>query len=181
MLSSSDRNISVLSWGWVFETPLTPRRTGLDPRTTKESHMSLRTRRWPALAALAICVALVAASCNMNGQAWEASLLLNNERTDRGMLELTLEASLNAKAQAWAETMAAKGSVSHSNLADGIPAGWGRLGENVGWGRSVQEAHDLFMASPRHRAAILDPRFSSFGTGVSVRDGRYYVVQVFAG
>ena len=143
--------------------------------------MSLRTRRLPILAALALCVALMAASCKMSGEAWESAQLLNNERTGRGMPELTLEQALNEKAQSWANTMAANRSVSHSDLAAGIPAGWSRLGENVGWGRSVQEANDLFMASSPHRASILSRGFSSLGTGVAERDGRYYVAQVFAG
>ena len=143
--------------------------------------MSLRTRRWPALAALALCVALITASCNMNGEAWESSQLLNGARTDRGLPALALEEVLNEKAQWWANTMAANGSVTHSDLAAGIPAGWTRLGENVGWGRTVQEAHDLFMNSPSHRAAILSSGFTQVGTGVTFSNGRYYVVQVFVG
>ena len=58
---------------------------------------------------------------------------------------------------------------------------WRYLAENVGWARSVGEMHSLFMASPAHRASILDGRYSRVGTGVAIRNGRYYVVQVFGG
>jgi uncharacterized protein YkwD len=37
------------------------------------------------------------------------------------------------------------------------------------------------MASSAHRRAILDGRYTKYGTGVAVSGGRYYVVQVFAG
>jgi uncharacterized protein YkwD len=142
--------------------------------------MSLRTRRWPVLAALALCIALVGAGCTKNGEAWESAQLINTERENRGLPALSLEQSLIDKAQAWAETMAASG-VRHSNLAEGVPGGYSRLGENVGWARSVAEMHTMFMNSPAHRASIVSGRFTAYGTGVAVVDGRYYVVQVFAG
>ncbi|MHB1137871.1 MAG: CAP domain-containing protein [Microthrixaceae bacterium] len=142
--------------------------------------MTFRTRRWPVLAALALCIALVGAACTKNGEAWESAQLINTERDNRGIPGLALDSALVEKAQAWAEVMAASG-VRHSNLADGVPAGWSRLGENVGWARSVGEMHNMFMNSSAHRGAILEGRYTAYGTGVAVVDGRYYVVQVFAG
>lgn len=142
--------------------------------------MSLRTRRWSVLAALALCVALIGTACTKNGEAWDSAQLLQGERENRGLPALSLEQSLIDKAQAWAEEMSRTG-VRHSNLRDGVESRWGRVGENVGWARSIDEMNSMFMASPAHRAAILDGRYTAFGTGVAVVDGKYYVVQVFAG
>ncbi len=140
--------------------------------------MTRRTRRLSSLVALALVVSLVAAGCTRNQEAWESSQLINNERVNRGLHELTLDVNLVNKAQDWADHMAATGRVSHSNLREGT-AGFRYVGENVGWARSVGEMHSLFMASSSHRASILSGRYDKFGTGVAVVNGRFYVVQVF--
>ena len=133
----------------------------------------------PVVAALAL--ALVAGACTRNGAAFESFQRINSEREARGLSILTLDQTLINKAQDWADHMAATGSVQHSRLADGAGNDWRVLGENVGWARSVGEAHALFMNSPSHRGAILDGRYDRAGTGVTESGGRYYVVQVFAG
>ena len=142
--------------------------------------MSRSTRRWSVLAALALCIALVGAGCTKNAESLQSAQLVNTARSDRGIPALNLNDTLIEKAQAWAETMAANGSASHSNLTDGAGPGWSRIGENVGWARSIDEMHTMFMNSPAHRAAILDAGYTQYGTGVAVVNGRYYVVQVFA-
>lgn len=144
--------------------------------------MSPRTRRRSAvpLAAL-VAIAVLAAGCTRNPEAHESSVLVNNERRNRGIPELFINEELTDKAQKWAEHMAARGAVSHSNLRAGLSPGWRYVGENVGWARSVGEMHSLFMASSPHRSAMLDSRYSSYGVGVAVVNGRYYTVHVFAG
>jgi uncharacterized protein YkwD len=46
---------------------------------------------------------------------------------------------------------------------------------------SMQEAHNLLMASSPHRANILSGKYSHIGVGVTYANGRYFVVQVFGG
>lgn len=133
----------------------------------------------PVVAALAL--ALVAGACTRNGAAFESFQRINSEREGRGLSILTLDQTLINKAQDWADSMAASDRVSHSVLTDGAGNDWRVLGENVGWARSIGEAHALFMASAPHRAAILDGRYDRVGTGVTERGGKYFVVQVFAG
>ncbi len=142
--------------------------------------MTRRTRRLSSLVALALVVALVGSACGKNAEANESSRLVNNERSNRRIHPMTMDATLVNKAQAWAEHMAATGRVSHSNLRDGAP-GFRYLGENVGWARSVGEMHSLFMSSASHRNSILSGQYSKFGTGVAISNGRVYVVQVFGG
>lgn len=54
------------------------------------------------------------------------------------------------------------------------------VGENVGWSTHLEDLHPRLMASPPHRAALLDPRFTVAGFAVIHNtDGIYYVTQDF--
>ncbi len=103
----------------------------------------------------------------------------NALRSSKGLAPLGVNGTLTAKAQAWAEHMAAVGAISHSNLSDGAPSNWRRLGENVGRGPSVASIHDALVASPDHYANLTDPGFQSIGVGVVNANGTYYVSEVF--
>jgi hypothetical protein len=61
----------------------------------------------------------------------------------------------------------------------------GKSGENIALSWSAESAHHVLMASPAHRAAILDGEFTHVGIGVvtvtsSTDEPRLYVTQVFA-
>lgn len=137
--------------------------------------------RRTALLPLLLVAALVAGGCFSNGAADESASRVNAERTARGLRPLVPSGTLIAKAQGWAERMAASGAARHSNLAEGAGNDWRVLGENVGAAASIGEMHGMFMDSPNHRASILDGRYDRFGVGVAEAGGRYFVVQVFAG
>jgi len=103
----------------------------------------------------------------------------NALRASRGLPGLSVNGTLAAKARDWAEHMAAVGAISHSNLSDGAPPEWQRLGENVGRGPSVDAIHNALVASPEHYANLTDPGFQSIGVGVVNANGTYYVSEVF--
>lgn len=103
----------------------------------------------------------------------------NALRSSRGLAPLNVNGTLTAKARAWAEHMAAVGGISHSNLPDGAPPEWQRLGENVGRGPSVASIHDALVASPEHYENLTDPGFQSIGVGVVNANGTFYVSEVF--
>jgi hypothetical protein len=105
--------------------------------------------------------------------------LTNSLRGSKGLPGLSVNGTLAAKARNWAEHMAAVGAISHSNLADGAPPEWQRLGENVGRGPSVDAIHNALVASPDHYANLTDPGFQSIGVGVVNANGTYYVAEVF--
>ncbi len=114
-------------------------------------------------------------------QQWQAVSLVNRDRAGAGLPGLDVDMPLNQKAQAWANYLADSKGLAHSDLADGPTPGWSRLGENVGYGASLEQVQDAFMNSPYHRGNILDPSYNSVGTGVAFdEDGMVYVVQVFA-
>ncbi len=143
--------------------------------------MTSQTRRISVAMALVAAVAVLLSGCTRNAEAWDSATLVNQTRHRAGVKDVTLEGSLVDKAQAWAEHMAATGTVSHSKLSDGVGGSWSVLGENVGWARSVDEMHQMFLNSASHRATMLDRRYTRFGVGVAVSNGRYYTVQVYAG
>ena len=86
---------------------------------------------------------------------------------------------LTAKAEAWAQHMAATGCLCHSNLPDGVTVGWRKLGENIGRGPSVASIHDALVHSPLHYANMVDRAFHWVGVGVAYGGGQMYVAEVF--
>ena len=103
----------------------------------------------------------------------------NGLRGSLGLPGLSVNGALTAKAVQWAEHMAAVGGISHSNLSDGAPGNWTRLGENVGRGPSVDAIHNALVASPDHYKNLTDPGFRYVGVGVVNANGTLYVSEVF--
>lgn len=103
----------------------------------------------------------------------------NALRASKGLPSLIVNGTLVAKARGWAEHMAAVNAISHSNLSDGAPSEWTRLGENVGRGPSVDSIHNALVASSEHYKNLTDPGFRYVGVGVVNANGTYYVSEVF--
>jgi hypothetical protein len=106
--------------------------------------------------------------------------LTNSARAAAGAGPLTLDSGLSDVARRWASSMAANGAISHNtNLRNEIGSGWGKYGENVGYGGAVEVVHDLLLKSPAHYANIVDREFTSVGLGVVRANGLVWLVQVF--
>ncbi|MGF1599830.1 MAG: CAP domain-containing protein, partial [Acidimicrobiales bacterium] len=95
--------------------------------------------------------------------------LINDYRASNGLPALVVDNQLTGLARQWAGNMAARDTLDHAgDLSVGVSTDWDVLGENVG----VHSVHDLtalfqaFVASPGHRANLLDPRFDYVGVGV---------------
>jgi uncharacterized protein YkwD len=108
----------------------------------------------------------------------------NADRTAAGLRPLTARDDVAAIAFEQSKKMAAAGDIWHNdayftadtrNRLDAKT-----LGENVAMNRSMDDAHSRLMASPGHRANLMDPRFSVVGIGV-VRDaaGIGYITEDF--
>lgn len=139
----------------------------------------------PVRAAVAVVVgALVLSGC-LAGNAQSFVDRTNQLRASKGIAALANHAVLDAKAQSWAETLAARGTLAHSDLADGL-AGvrWRSLGENLASGSAsgdwTRSLHDALVRSPVHHANLVDRRFTHMGVGVAHAGGKVYVVEVFA-
>jgi uncharacterized protein YkwD len=141
-------------------------------------------RRSAALAGV-VLLAISAAACM---PAEERTFLdrTNALRADRGIPTLMEHDTLTAKAEDWAQHMAATGQLSHSNITSGLgDLAWRALGENVGvsWptGDTLQSLQDAFASSPVHRSNMLNGTYNKMGVGVATSaDGRVWVVEVFA-
>ena len=136
------------------------------------------------MVAAAMCLLVVVGAttgCTHRELGGRSQALINDERAKRGLPELGWDDNAAAKAQAWAEQLAATKTLAHSRLTDGISGGWSALGENVGFNTSVDGVHGGFMGSPKHREAILSGSYSAVGVGVAENGGLVYVVQVFRG
>lgn len=141
------------------------------------TRLSPGSRRFARLAIVLLAIIGLAASCT--NEQFEVMLHVNESRGNAGVSDLNWDDDLGEKAQAWAEHLAQQGYLSHSNLSDGAPAGWQRLGENVGYGPTIASVHQGYMNSSGHRANILDSRFNFIGVGYAKSGNRVYTVQVF--
>ena len=110
--------------------------------------------------------------------------LVNGERQKAGLGQVTSRGDITAIALAHSERMAQAGDIFHSDSFFGSAVKAllkaGARGENVAYNGDIDSAHARLMASPGHRANILDGRFTAAGFGV-VRhgDGRYFITQDF--
>jgi hypothetical protein len=137
---------------------------------------SIRSRSLFAVSVLV--VALVAVSPTPARAAWtsraDAATLLdlvNRERAAEGLASLASRDDIVAVATPHNEEMAANSELYH-NPDYFSPENRAHLkakamGENVAVNSKLKEAHRRLMASPGHRANILDPRFDSVGFAVT--------------
>ena len=140
------------------------------------------------LAKALVAVALVLSAVPMLAQGASAAPTdeqgfverLNALRTSRGLAPLVVDARLTDVARAWSSSMAALNVMSHNPLLSvQVPSGWRALGENVGYGPSVQSIHDALVASPPHFANMTDSKFNTVGIGVVWNGPKLWVTQVF--
>ncbi|MCL6613723.1 MAG: CAP domain-containing protein, partial [Firmicutes bacterium] len=106
--------------------------------------------------------------------------LVNQERAKAGLAPLTVVPQLVEIARIKSRDMVTANYFGHNspnfgstfNLVKqwGIPYTYG--GENLAGAADVLTAHRMLMASPGHRANILNPRFNRMGIGI-VRGGPY--------
>lgn len=101
--------------------------------------------------------------------------LLNAERAKRGLRAVELDAELGAIALAHSEDMAAHDFFGHVSPSTGAPEDRvrkadvrvSRVGECVALELTPERAYRGLLASPAHRAAMLDARFTHVGIGVA--------------
>jgi len=123
--------------------------------------------------------AVAAPKVTLNNAQVSAKNAMNADRKAHGLRLLTTQADAQAKAQAWANKLAAEGTIYHSTLTDGIHTRWCSIGENVGYGPTVKNIEVAYMNSPKHRDNILNTKWNGIGVGVATNHGITYTVQVF--
>ena len=138
----------------------------------------MRCRR--LLLVLVVPLVFVVAACNPVMQL-DAIARVNETRAALGRPSVRVTQELTLKAQALADHLATTGELEHSaDLSAGVARPYSLLGENEGYGQSVEQIHTLLLASPEHFAIMVDPRFTEIGIGITVTaDGTVYEVQEY--
>lgn len=114
----------------------------------------------------------------------ELRAYINEARSNRGARELGMRTFLVRAARRHSRLMANTGQLVHStDLASYVGnRSWRILGENIGYGPSMEVLHDAFMDSPPHRRNALNRRYGRVGVGMAVGDdGRIWVTVLFLG
>lgn len=120
---------------------------------------------------------------------WAFVSMVNAERAAHGLRPLSVDERLVGPARSWSSVLAtlppepgeACGLAHNPNLRVQIPQeAWFRLGENVACGDTHPEVvHRALMASPSHRANILNPAFDRIGVGVIYVGNTFFVTEDF--
>jgi len=111
-------------------------------------------------------------------------VLVNEERTKRGLKALLPDTELTPVARAHSGDMFSRGYFSHytpegKDPFDRMKAGgikYYSAGENLALGQTLQICHDGLMKSPGHRANILNPSYGRLGIGIL--DGGAYGLMI---
>lgn len=105
---------------------------------------------------------------------------VNSARAANGLPALAYASDLASVARRQAERMASSNRLYHNPNLGSEVSSWQIVAENVGYGPTWSSVQQAFMASPDHRANILDPKVTQLGVGTAVgNDGRIWVAQVF--
>ena len=114
----------------------------------------------------------------------ELRTYVNEARDKRGVRELGMRKFLVRAARRHSRQMASSGQLVHStDLASYVGSrSWSIIGENIGYGPSMDVLHDAFMDSPPHRKNQLNRRYRHVGVGMALGDdGRIWVTVLFLG
>ena len=127
----------------------------------------------------ALSVALLAGTPASAATTLERAIVtkINAERTLRGLRALPARSYLSDRAHQHSAVMARRGRLYHSNLSR--ICCFRSVGENVAFNSTVTRIHRSLMASPGHRANILNRRWRGVGVGVVKSGGRLWVTEIF--
>ena len=189
-----------LVWATGLAVPLSP--VSLSAAPARPVAVLAAVRPAPVRAAL---VLPAASSGNEKAEEEEAFVaMINAERSQRGLCTLTADPMLTATARAHSEEMCSLDYFDHHSPTPGISSPMDRylaankqlgqsqpeyllVGENIYYCSvsndiyNAEYAHRALMASPGHRANILEPRFSKVGIGIFRNaKGEFWVTEMFS-
>ena len=144
------------------------------------SRASARTRTLAARVLLGALLIAVLASCRPMSSS-EAHLFAqtNKLRVEAGLPVLQQHPELVDEARAWAQTLAARGSLAHSDPS-AWRVQWSAVAENVGTAGSIETVASSLASSPSHRSNMLSTKYTHMAIGTARgKDGRVYAVQLF--
>lgn len=119
-----------------------------------------------------------------NGDERQLRAMVNDVRDERRVRTLKMRRFLVRAARHHSREMAASGTLEHSDDLAAVAGGrpWRIIGENIGYGPSMEVLHEAFMDSPPHRRNQLNEAYRLVGVGTARgADGRIWVTVLFLG
>lgn len=133
-----------------------------------------------ALALAALFLAVPAPAQARDTPCWGVRCeAINAYRAEAGVAPLVQRRQLQRVARAWASELARTQLLAHNPDLPGQVRPFYVVGENVGVGPDWRTVYAAFMASPPHRANILDRDYASVGIGWLREGAHVWVVVVF--
>jgi uncharacterized protein YkwD len=106
---------------------------------------------------------------------------INGLRGSVGLGALGVNGELSNHARWWAQQMATTGNFAHSDIGILLDP-WTMVGENIGYGGSVESIFNALVNSSGHYANMVESKYTALGVGVFVdASGRMWTAHVFAG
>jgi len=140
---------------------------------------SARTRTIARVLAGVLLIAALASCRPLNSSETHLYAETNELRAAHGLPGLAIHDELVDEARSWAQVLAARGSLAHSDPYDWSIA-WKAVAENVGTAESIETVVQSLADSPTHRANMLSTKYTHIGIGTARgKDGRIYAVQLF--
>jgi uncharacterized protein YkwD len=103
----------------------------------------------------------------------------NRDRSKNRRRAFVRNAELDALAATYVQSLANTRLVHAADLSMGVTQTWAKLGENLGRGRDPIPLHLALMASPAHRANLLDSGFTQIGIAAIKTDAGIVIVERF--
>ena len=132
------------------------------------------------LAVVAVAAIAVLSACTpLNSQEQYLHAQVNVLRHKSGVGTIYEYEPLTVKARQWAAHLAARGTLAHQDLRQ-LGVGWSAAAENVGRSHSIEDIYARLLASPSHRANMVNGAYGLTGVGTARgKDGSVYAVQLF--
>ena len=114
----------------------------------------------------------------------QLQVMVNETRDQHDVGSLQMRRFLVRAARRHSREMASTGVLEHTDNLASVGKGrqWKIIGENVGYGPSVDILHDAFLNSPPHRENELNAQYRWVGVGFAQdSDGKYWVTVLFMG
>ncbi|HEY7401091.1 MAG TPA: CAP domain-containing protein [Actinomycetota bacterium] len=132
------------------------------------------------LALLAVSTATPASAAGLRAKMFS---LINDARTNHGVPKLDLDVRLSQHAKHHSRRMADLNLVYHSAQVENwlSDVDWSIYGENIGKAHTLKRVKELWMASPAHKANVLNEKFDYVGVGVVKQGKWFWVTAIFYG
>jgi uncharacterized protein YkwD len=104
---------------------------------------------------------------------------VNKARSSHDKSKVKLDPELSRVARRHSKSMAKSEELVHTKNLGGKVTKWKSLGENIGYGDSINQLHTMFMNSEVHKDNILKSEFRYVGVGTVKKGGWLWTTVIF--